>query len=335
MKTVVASLLSKGGWIALRLRTLLQDKAVILMYHRVLPQDAVEASDIPIQPGMYVTPESFRMHLSYLLSRFSIISLELLVNRIQTGKDVSGYCAITFDDGWRDNHQYAFPIIQKFKVPVTIFLATGFVGSDNWFWPEEVAWCVAGVFNKKIPFALFPAELSDIINPDHTSRKDMEKQIDQSIEHVKSLSVAQRSAVVGCCKRLRKNVCGGTDARLLMNWDEIREMVRSGLVTLGTHTVAHALLDQLPGEEVRQELIESTAQIQRETGRNSGILSYPNGNYSPSVLSLLPEVGVAAAVTTNRGWVNNASRVYELPRVAVHEDVSCTLPLFQWRLLIR
>ncbi len=70
------------------------------MYHRVLPQDLAQGANIPVQPGMYVTPESLRLHLSYLKEHFLIISLAELVRRLQAGEDISRCAVVTFDDGW-------------------------------------------------------------------------------------------------------------------------------------------------------------------------------------------------------------------------------------------
>jgi peptidoglycan/xylan/chitin deacetylase (PgdA/CDA1 family) len=120
-----------------------------------------------------------------------------------------------------------------------------------------------------------------------------------------------------------------------MNWDEVREMLQSKLVSFGSHTVSHAMLDMLPSDKVEQEVADCALQIHRETGVSTKLFAYPNGNYSPQVLSILSGLDVKAAVTTNRGLVNGNSVLLELPRIAVHEDVSCTTALFQWRLLVR
>jgi peptidoglycan/xylan/chitin deacetylase (PgdA/CDA1 family) len=122
---------------------------------------------------------------------------------------------------------------------------------------------------------------------------------------------------------------------MLMNWEEVRKMTHSGLVSFGSHTVSHALLDQMPLEKVRQELDECAARIQSETGMSSKLFAYPNGNYTSQVLSILSASGIIAAVTTSRGLVNSGSPLFELPRIAIHEDVAHTQALFQWRLFIK
>ncbi len=120
-----------------------------------------------------------------------------------------------------------------------------------------------------------------------------------------------------------------------MNWDEVREMLQSGLVDFGSHTVSHALLDQLPPEQVQQELFECADAYTSETRCVGRYFAYPNGNYTQQILSMLPDFGITAAVTTKRGLVNGKSPLLELPRIAIHEDISHTQALFQWRLFVR
>ncbi len=333
VKQYVATGLHLIGWHAYRYRKTMQNNAVILMYHRVLPEDY--QSKVPVQPGMYVTQASLRLHLSYLTSRFSIISLEQLIQRLQDRQDISCCCVITFDDGWWDNYQYAYPVIQEFNVPVTIFLTTGFIGSTRWFWPEEIAWCVSWVCTKKLSSVLLPKELLGMLNCESSTQEGVTRQIDCIVEVVKQWEPSRREQLASKCERFRKEVCKESNERLLLNWDEVREMVNSGLVTFGSHTASHALLDQLSDKDLSSEIAESLERLQKETGQEVDLLAYPNGNYSPAVLHVLSQFGIRAAVTTQRGLVGDSTPLYELPRIAVHEDISSTLPLLQWRLFVR
>jgi UDP-2,3-diacylglucosamine pyrophosphatase LpxH len=74
-----------------------------------------------------------------LCKRFTVLSLNELLERWRTDQlDASkAYCVITFDDGWQDNYQYAFPVLKHYGLPATIFLATDFIGTDRWFWPDQ------------------------------------------------------------------------------------------------------------------------------------------------------------------------------------------------------
>ena len=81
-----------------------------------------------------------RAHVAYLRKRFTIISLDELLDLWRTNrlKRDQSYCVITFDDGWKDNYQFAFPVLMKHRIPATIFLATDFIGTARWFWPDQM-----------------------------------------------------------------------------------------------------------------------------------------------------------------------------------------------------
>jgi peptidoglycan/xylan/chitin deacetylase (PgdA/CDA1 family) len=132
LRGLYASFLDASGAVA-RARANLKDKALVLMYHRVLAPDDVPAD---IDPGMYVTTEAFERHLRYLTANHEVVTLETLFEWMAGRRQFSRIpCAITFDDGWRDNYEQAFPLLQQYNVPATIFLITDHVGI-----PAMVTW---------------------------------------------------------------------------------------------------------------------------------------------------------------------------------------------------
>lgn len=333
VKGYLAHLLHSFRIFSLYHKYALQGRAIILMYHRVLPSN--NQLTIPIQPGMYVSTKGFKIHLSYLASKFSIIPLEELVDRLKKDKDISNCCAITFDDGWLDNYTYAFPILRKLQVPTTIFLVSGYVGSYRWFWSEEVSWCLYASVRKSIHASLLPVDLRNVVFEIRSKGQGkMEVLVDKFLSQMKSWPMERRTEVVRKCMRLRQDTKLAKD-RLLMNWEEVREMSQSELITFGSHTMSHALLDQLPVRLVREEIEGAIRVIEEKTGRPTDLFAYPNGNYNDSVIRVLNEVGVKAAVTTKRGYVQTASSMLKLPRIGVHEDVGSTSPLFEWRLFVQ
>ncbi len=334
MKIFLSSLLQMSGWFKLRCHTVMKDKAAIFMYHRVLPQELVREGNIPVQPGMYVSPASLRLHLSFLKTSFTIISLDELIKRLHAGEDISRCAVLTFDDGWLDNYLYAFPILQEFNVPATIFLTSGFIGTPKWFWPEEIGWTILAVYRGKVDITLLPDQLSHMLRKEHSKTQNADESIDRIVAEIKSWEARQRFSVTKKCTQLRTETTGASN-RLLMNWNEAREMVKSGLVDFGSHTVSHALLNQLQPGNVRQELIDSIAKIYKEIGVRTKLFAYPNGNYTPQTLTMLSESGITVAVTTKRSLLTENTSLLELPRIAVHEDVSHTQALFQWRLFVK
>ena len=111
-------------------------KYLILMYHRIL----IKETDVPaIQPGMYVLAETFKLHLDLLSNHFKICPLSSLKDFFLFEKyKRKPICFITFDDGWLDFYEVAYPILKKYGAHATVFLPTGFIGTKKWFWPDRM-----------------------------------------------------------------------------------------------------------------------------------------------------------------------------------------------------
>ena len=90
---------------------------------------------------MYVTPETFERHLQFLTAHFTILTFRRAAGEDGTAGDwdnAARYCVLTFDDGWLDNYQYAYPLLRAYSAPATIFLPTGLIGSSDWLWPDRL-----------------------------------------------------------------------------------------------------------------------------------------------------------------------------------------------------
>jgi peptidoglycan/xylan/chitin deacetylase (PgdA/CDA1 family) len=123
--TIVCYLLYFSGvyWIHLLFDELLRrrQRRVVLTYHRV--------RDDSLDPHISVTPETFERQLRYLKSRFMLTSLDALLSAAgQAGNGRKPIVAMTFDDGYLDNFEHAFPLLRKYRVPATIFLVSRWVG---------------------------------------------------------------------------------------------------------------------------------------------------------------------------------------------------------------
>ena len=110
------------------------------MFHRVLP-DPRDSYD----PEMVISTDLFESFLQWASEKFHIVPVPELIQRIQEPLNGNkGCCAITFDDGWQDNYAHAFPLLQAYHAPATIFLAARLIGSERRFWQERLWACLSG-----------------------------------------------------------------------------------------------------------------------------------------------------------------------------------------------
>ena len=281
LKTITKSV---AGELAHRLRIGpfgYRGKVLILAYHRVVTPD--DLSRCHIEPGMYVLRDVFDMQVRWLLERFEILSFAQLLAQWKDNEwdERKGYCVLTFDDGWLDNYRHAFPILKTYHVPATIFLPTNYIGSNEWFWPEKIAYLLSRLGQDSLTSMQRTradgviAELSGLAH--------------HKFDGPRGVSRATVWEVIGRCKlappsEIRSGLhklseileVSVPDERVTINWNEVTEMAKSG-ISFGSHSCSHHLLTRLNEETVRQELQESDRILRTLPMGYLPVFCYPNG----------------------------------------------------------
>ena len=279
------------------------------MYHRILPR--IQAAREGVLPGMYVAPETFARHLAWLETYFRVLPLHEIVAGIAGDRPLPpGACAITFDDGWRDNAEYALPELERRGLPATIFVVTQRVGTSGAFWPDEIGRRMAtlGAHEQQGLAQRLGASASP-------------EPIYALVHHLKPLSEAQRGEALDALREATDAPSSG--APELLDWDELTRLASAG-IDIEAHGATHAILSALPAVEAEREL-----RTARETMRAHGhgrhrLLAYPNGDHDAEVRRIARELGYRGAVTTENGLASARSDAMSIPRVALHDDVSRT-----------
>lgn len=275
---------------------------------------------------MRVTPESFDMHLRELKRHFELVSLGDWVKARNTGAALPRHaCAVTFDDGWRDNFEYALPLLKKHQVPATLFAVAEKIGTDFQFWPNVVAALIldgAGPRLAKHP-VLGVAGVEEV-NPSP----------EQVAACIKRLKAYTDREIFEALEELNwRDLLSEPMKPALMDWAQLREMQASGLVEIGSHTCTHQrLTTALPEPELEREIVESRSLLERKLDRPINLFCFPNGDYSAEALALV-ERHYTAAVTTQKG-INGAADcpLHELVRIGIHNDITRTPQRFNARL---
>ncbi len=293
---------------------------LVLTYHRVLPDGHADRAHE--QPGMYVRPETLGMHLRTLREHFELVHLDDWLESRAAGRTLPRLaCAITFDDGWRDNYQHAFPVLMENSVPGTIFLVSGLVGGQYAFWPNRLARQLART-DKPLSTTDWPERLrgvlaaSGVLQQSQAPRPGPED-IDRAIVACKAFTDAEMNAFLD-----RLPPLGGAATRDLLDADEVGAMAESGLVRFGSHTRRHTRLHEgLPQEALVDEIEGSAQEIERLVGRKPTLFCYPNGDYTPEAVDEVRKHYQGAA-STSHGWNDTGLDTMHIRRVGMHEDVS-------------
>ncbi len=309
-----------------------EPQLLILMYHRILPLKD-ERAQIE-EPGMMVTPETFRMHLSLIKQHFDVLSLSQWIKRKHNAETLpTRCCAITFDDGWADNYEFAYPILQEFNLPATIFLVSDMVGSNQLFWPERLARVLSNIAHhcpEKWDHPSLKWIKYDAVSYDYTSVPPDQEQLSELIQQVKNLRDDEIHAYIDIIEDELKLDVNAEPS--ILNWQQIAEMSQSGLIEAGSHTCRHIRLNAGQNEEtLKQEIIQSKLQIEKQLGQSVDTFCYPNGDYSPRAVELVKQ-NYLCAVTTSKGWNTIETDEHLLHRIGVHEDISADKTAFLARL---
>lgn len=292
-------------------RRLRRRSVAVLMYHGVTPEP------LPVRNWCQVPAAEFERQTAWLAAHYRVRPLFEVVEMLERGEDLADFTAcITFDDGFRNVATTAFPLLEKHRLPATVFVVTGCAESGEPPWAERFYHAVTATDAPSFTFG-------GAVRPLATPRERADAFADV-VEDLKRLAPDARAGEVA---RIEHELLGGAatigrDAPVApMTWEDIARLAASGLVRFGAHGHTHALLPQCTAEKQREE-IEVSRDLLRDKVGYADLFAYPNGSYDGRTKERVRRAGFRAAVTVEEGLNTRQADLFELKRVAVGEGMS-------------
>jgi peptidoglycan/xylan/chitin deacetylase (PgdA/CDA1 family) len=284
-------MLAPGGGMRLRRRAV--PPFLILIYHRVHP----EPGPFMIDP---VPPERFELQMRHLARAYRPLPLGELLERSRAGTVPEGAVAVTFDDGYADNAEHAMPILARHRIPATVFLVTGCIGTGRIPWHDEVLLAFASARATAIRI---PGQAPDEAPLPLRSVEERRSAAFAALAALKPMPEAERLAGVRAIQEELGRGDPAAAASLMLDWDRVRAMRGSG-IAFGSHTETHPILSRVAPERARDEVTRSKRTIEAQLGEEAAFFAYPNGrpeDYDEGTVEALRTAGYRGALTTTFG----------------------------------
>jgi peptidoglycan/xylan/chitin deacetylase (PgdA/CDA1 family) len=276
-------------------------RLLILAYHRVL-----ESAD-PLRRGDILAAD-FARQMAVLSRFYNVLPLREAVQGLRNGTLPARAVAITFDDGYADNYSIALPILMRFGLPATIFVATSFLDGGR-MWNDTVIEAVRAIDGNHI-------DLSDLGLGRHPVDSDSEraKAATALLNQLKYREADERDHLVAS---IAESAGGELPQDLMLKASEVRELSRAG-IEIGAHTVNHPILTSVDPDTAAYEIAESKRRLEEITGKPIRSFAYPNGrpgvDYEDNHVRLVRDAGFDIAVATCLGAADKVSDPLQLPR---------------------
>jgi peptidoglycan/xylan/chitin deacetylase (PgdA/CDA1 family) len=293
-------------------------KVTIVVYHGIIQ------SPLDVYNSCFLDEESFRTQVAYLRTNFQVLRLCDAVEKLRSKSVDRPTAVITFDDGYQNNYDVAFPILREAGVPATIFLTTALLNSDDTFWNLRLNRALSKTEKTSLEW---DGRVFDLVGP--TSKRAAGLAIASILREL------PRGELTSDLHTILRDLEDDPDCAIevdspfrMLNYQAIADMTSSGLIDFGAHGHTHAKLTRLSPEEQREEIERSLAMVSDLTGAPCKLFAYPFGksaDYDDETIRILETCGVRVALTGIRGGNDVSTHRMELRRYGIDADLNMAL----------
>lgn len=281
----------------------------IFLFHRVNPQ-----RDLLWDP---MDVSLFDKCVNAIQKKYTVCLVEDAVQNRVPAIAKKPYASIVFDDGYKDNIEYALPVLAKYRVPASFYVVTDCIDKNIPTWTYILDYLFQYTRRAKLdlPFSFLPEGLRTARFASQEERVVVVKKLKPFL---KKIAHEERQLVLDEVQRRLDDV---EIPKIMMNWNELQQLSAAGH-KIGSHTVTHSMLGTIRDEEeVKWELQHSAERIEKELGFFPETISYPIGSYTATTMRLAAEAGYKLGLAVHqKAYAPNVHGRFEVPRIELYNE---------------
>lgn len=299
----------------LLLERLKPDQVAIFLFHGVIKK---QTNPVRNYTGKHIEEKIFDDCMFALSKKGKSLSMDEILFHYENKLPFSDYSySITFDDGFENNISVAAPILEKYSIKSMVYITTSFIQSNMMSWIDRIEYAVENTYLTKYK--------KSWTNQYHLlNNKERKISFLQDIrKYVKSTKTIDPNEFAdNLCKVLGFAGLNSSNDILdkKLNWEQIKEIVNSKLMSIGGHTHSHAILSFLSQEELESEIDISLQLLKEKTGLKTIHFSYPEGLshcFSEREIIELSKRGIKCCPTAIDGTNKYNQNPFHLKRIMV------------------
>jgi peptidoglycan/xylan/chitin deacetylase (PgdA/CDA1 family) len=290
--------------------------AAIVTFHRLVD----DATPYLFKgPTVQTHVRLFEQVVANLARTYQIVSLDEIAERLNAGEPFPrDSVAVVFDDGYEDNHRLGLPILRRYGIRATVFLATGFIGSAERMWADVVEQALLTTRAESMD----PAALGLEEGGEPLPLRTPEDRARANLALGRPIKALEGERLRDVLDRLEQalEVDPRQYARTMLTWDEVRDLADAGW-EIGSHGVSHTIMTRMHAADAVAELEASKRSIEAELGRPVRHFAFPNGqacDFDAGLTKACRRIGYATVSSCVWGLnVPGRDDPYALKRVGV------------------